>query len=349
MVTWKDKYLPKHNGVYDFDSIRQKALGGPRVTTLLSAFEAIASGESQVPQENVEAAEQFLAQGQEFLEYHQVFQKNLGTFVRHACASIPFVLEEWIRIGLAIHQLASVKRVQDDAPFCYYETSAADGTMARTLAEYSGGLIASLTDSPNESNKREFERLCSHNFSFFHKGLFVDITPEFLIESVGPFSNKFDVIYENTTFQMYGSDRDQQIAYVRRVLKEDGLMIFLEKMKHTDVNEYERREQVKDRLFKSKYFSSNEIEAKKANIIAEMELGQVTLTEFARIVRRHFKYVYLIWNSGNFYEIAASNARYTVEYFLSKLKYSFVPSEFACDIDSDCAGMILSKGMSRLS
>lgn len=314
---------------YNYNLIREKALRGPRVTSLLERFEKIASGREQKPNQPILATQAFLDRNDEYKKYHQILQRNIGTFAKHGLASIPFLLEEVIRVGVAICKLAEENQSLNSEPFTYYETSSADGTIGRSLAEYSNGLIKTLTDSPNESNRLEFNKLLTHNNSYFHKGPFVDITPEYLSQAhEHVFGDGINVIWENTTFQMYGSNRDEQIAYVSRLLKNNGLMIFLEKMNHPYKEEYTRLEQLKDSEFKSQYFTEDELSLKESNILSEMETGQVTLNEFKQALKFHFKYAYIIWNSGNFYEIAASNNKKIIENFISYLPEPYIPDDF---------------------
>ena len=314
--------------LYNYELIREKALQGPRVTTLLSSFEKIAKGDAQVPAIKVKAASEFLNKAPELQKYHEILQKNFGTFMEHLCASIPYSLEEIVRVGVAIDKLARVKSIAGSDKFSFYETSSADGTAARTLAEFASGTITTLTDSPNKANQDEFRKLCTHNFSTFHLGPFVDITPSYLRDNYPHLSDGFDVIWENTTFQMYGNYRDEQIAYVSRLLKDDGLIIFFEKMNHPNQHEYNAREEVKDRSFKLQYFEPSEISVKKKEILLEMENGQVTLSEFCEALKTHFQEAHLIWNSGNFYQIVASNSRVMLQRFLSFLSDPYVPREF---------------------
>lgn len=314
---------------YRYDRIRSKALKGPRVTSLLERFERIASGVEQRPSQPVLAEPAFLERDEEYKKYHQILQKDMGTFARHGFASIPFLLEEVIRVGTAIQHCAESCNASLEKPFTYYETSSADGTVGRSLAEYAGGTVRTLTDSPNESNRLEFYKLLSHNYSCFHKGPFVDITPEYLSQAYdGVFKDGFDVIWENTTFQMYGDNREEQIAYVSRLLKESGLMIFHEKMNNSDQEAYAQFEELKDSKFKSRYFTKKELDQKQSAILSEMKAGQVTLDEFKGALKPHFDHAYVIWNSGNFYEICVSNSKETIERFLSFLPEPYVPESF---------------------
>ncbi len=318
---------------YNFEHIRKKALKAPRVTSLLEHFESIAAGVLQAPKTAIVASPDFLQKDPEYEKYHQIFQRNIGTFYKHGCASIPFLMEENIRVGTALYALAKEKYARSKKPLTFYETSSADGTNARTLAEYSNGLIRTLTDSPNESNRIEFAKQLNHTYSLFHKGPFVDITPEYLSTQYQNthLSGGFDVIVENTTFQLYGANRNEQIAYVSRVLKNDGLIFFQEKMLYPDTDEYERRENIKDRFFKPTYFTTSEVSEKKRIILSEMEKGQVSLETFSKALKQHFNFAYIIWNSTNFYEIVASNSKLTIDTFLQNLSEPFVPESFACE------------------
>lgn len=323
-VTKRARAIP-----YDFGAIKKKALKGPRVNGLLPSFEAIARGDAMVPVRPVVASAEFLASSPEYQEYHLVFQRNFGTFIRHLCASIPYSLEEFVRVGSALTHYLKERGATASSPMSFYETSSADGSVGRTLAEFNQGTLLTLTDSPNFANKLQFEKLCRHDFSAFHLGPFVDITPELLSKQYQRFASGIDVIWENTTFQMYGTYRDEQVAYVKRILKEGGLMIFFEKMNQPSPHEYWRREAIKDDVFKTYYFSAEDIVAKRVEIVSEMGEGQVTLDDFTSVLKQHFTCAELIWNSGNFYEIVASDSSENLECFLKYLKEPFVPAQFS--------------------
>ncbi len=319
--------------IFDYAQIRAAALKGPRVNSLLQHFENIAAGISQAPKLSMQAAADFLSLSNEYQAYHSVFQRNIGTFYQHLCASIPFFIEEQCRLGVALQKLAEHRAQQQKSPFTLYETSSADGTNARTLCEYSQGLTRSLTDSPNLANGENFRRLCQHQYSDMYIGPFVDITPEYLASRHDrPYlKHGFDAIFENTTFQMYGPDRKAQIAYVKRVLKDDGIMIFCEKLMHPLRHEYERREDIKDNLFKAQYFSKTEIAQKSFQILEEMEKCQVTLDALVHCISYHFRHAYMIWNSTNFYEIVASNDKSNLKTFIDYLGAYYVPAPFLCE------------------
>jgi hypothetical protein len=86
-------------------------------------------------------------------------------------------------------------------------------------------------------------------------------------DDLAKFASGFNIIVEDTTFQMYSPIREEQVGFVVQSLKEDGIFIFVEKFRHADIHEYERRELQKDYGFKARYFSSSEVVAKEKDVI----------------------------------------------------------------------------------
>ncbi|MBP0019993.1 MAG: class I SAM-dependent methyltransferase [Cyanobacteria bacterium SBLK] len=293
----------------------------------------ISSGEKQPPSIVPTGELSYLLEHDGLLGYHDLFQRNLGTFYKHFTASIPFAIEEQCRIGLGICRLARnlIKDENNYLTFC--EMGVGDGPNGRTMAEFSKGKIRTLSTSNSVHSKNNFHQLCNHNYSKFHHGSFIEITPEYITShtDLGFFRNGFNVIYENAAFQFYGSEREDIIDYVARLLQENGLMIFLEKLKHSDELEYRQREKIKDDLFKKKFFSDCDIAEKRLDILEVMEYGQVDIESLIYAIKQNFKYVYLVWNSTNFYEFVASNNERMVSEFLNLLPPPYLPSPFCVE------------------
>ncbi|MTH95941.1 hypothetical protein [Roseibium sp. RKSG952] len=307
--------------------IHEECCRGPRVTSLLEHFEAVSSGQKQVPLKKVLADQRFLDQSDTLNKYHNLFQKNLGAMYKHYIASVPYMLEEQCRMGVALAQF-NEKFSHGPALFgTFYESCSADGPNARTLAEFTRGKIRTLTDSPNPSNATNFHSLCSHNYSKFNLGLFADITPAYIASrpELSEFQNGFDFIHENTTFQFFSKKRKEYVGYMCPLLKEDGLFFFTEKLMQADHRHYMDREHAKDKYFKSRYFTDQMIAAKKEDFLRTMEACQVTLEELVEGISYHFETIYMVWNSGNFYELAASNNKDRLEAYVGSLVAPFVP------------------------
>ncbi|MEM6698840.1 MAG: hypothetical protein AAF599_10620 [Bacteroidota bacterium] len=295
-------------------------------------FADISMGKIQIPCKSIRPNEQFAMQNATVKNYCEVYQKNMGTFWKHYCASIPFIFEEQCRVGVALLRMAQL--LPDNQYLKFYETSSEDGTDARTLAEVANGRIITLTDGLHLANKNNFESLCHHSFSYFYLGHFCEVTPQsiHLSPQFSLFKEGFDVVYENATFQFYDKNRIEQIAHVRQLMKDEGILICLEKLAQHNSVEYEYRERMKDEEYKTLYFSSEELEWKRLNILSTMKY-QVDYETLVASLKKHFNFVYLLWNSTNFYEIAASNSLSNIQNFLSFLPNPFLPKEFCFEGD----------------
>lgn len=304
---------------------------GPRINALLEHFAKIASGEIQKPKIKVTPDDCFVAANPRRADYAGLLNKNIGTFNNHAFASIPFFIEETIRLGLAIFDYSVIKKASIDNPLTFWSTSSADASHARTLAEYAGGKIVTFSDTPNDENREEFDRLLSHLYSFLFMAPYFEITKDNIRKRFPKFPLKdgFDIIWEDTTFQMYSGNRDGQIAHVKKQLKPGGLLILFEKVANNNQADYLLNEYNKDRYFKSRYFSYNEILEKERGILKDMYSGQVTEDELILALQFHFTYAYKIWACGNFVEFIASNSKEDIEQFISCLPEPYTPEEVA--------------------
>lgn len=322
-----------------WENFRDTHRKAPRLTSLLPHFEKIALGEIQRPRLPVTAAVEFRDQSHELAAYCHAYERNMGPFWQHFCASIPYVLEEQCRVGSALVAFSKGNYRESSSVFRFYETSAAEGVAGRTLGEIGAGRIHTLSDSPNVGNMKAFADGSRHSHSRFHLGPFFDITPEYLRamgDGIGGYEEGFDVIYENTTFQFYATNRVEQISYLKRVLREGGLLFCLEKVTCPSREEYDQREASKDQLFKAIYFSESEVSWKKASMLADMERCQISFAELTDAVLQNFGYAALLWNSGNFYEVVGSDSEVNLKRFCNLLQKPHVPRAFRCEGDLDC-------------
>ncbi len=146
------------------------------------------------------------------------------------------------------------------------------------------------------------------------------------IRELFPNFNVFDVIIEDTTFQMYSPDRAKQIKFTKEKLKKDGIIGFIEKFSNKDITEFLKREHIKDSLFKNRFFSQKDIQLKKDNVLTDMNNGLVTIDTFKNILADFFKYAVINWNSGNFYTVYASNSKNNLLSFLSNMTPALTPN-----------------------
>jgi hypothetical protein len=307
-------------------------LGQAPMIRMAQHFDDLAAGRLQVPSQPVRTRVRERIADADVLAYHDAMVDRVGPLFAHFLASVPFVLEELARIGVALTRYCDeASRAGGQRRFTFYEVDAFDGSNGRTLAGFAKGRLLTFSNSPNPANEPSFRRHADPARSWFQLGTYLHIEPSLFAsrEDLAPFRGGFDFIYEMVSFQFYGCDRDAQIAHVARMLKPRGLAFFLEKLLHDDAAEYERRERVKDEGHKAHYFTAEEIEWKRRQMLAQMHTGQVRFGELAAAIGKHFRHVYLLWNSTNFYEFAASNDASEIERFIALLGPSVVPLEFA--------------------
>lgn len=148
-------------------------------------------------------------------EFSKLLLRNSGAFVKHYFASIPYSLEEECRLGTTVLNIA--KRYP--APLNVYCLGMAEGAMARTISQLSNGKINTLTTSPTAANEKTFYENGTSSNAYFICTPFFELPNYLKNKEYEIFSGGFDIIIEDTTFQMYSPDRDSQIGFVKRLLK----------------------------------------------------------------------------------------------------------------------------------
>ena len=252
-----------------------------------------------------------------------------GFFDQHYHGSIPYRLEEECRMAYAVLNCAR----QRETPFLLYSLGTAEGTMARTLSEMANGQIRTLSCSPNPENYRCFLGYGEPPHAEFFVAPFHKLTKDVISSDsrLARFAGGFDLILEDTTFQMYSPSRAKQIEYVAQHLKADGIFVFVEKFRARDAQDYQRREEQKDFGFKARYFPRDDIEKKKTAVLGTMHDNEVTLSEMCDAIHAQFRHCVMTWNSGNFYSLAASNARENLDLYLSRMAPAAIPHEYVYD------------------
>lgn len=302
---------------------------GPRINELNSFFAATAAGSSGVPVRRPVADTRLLPCEDLLRAMVKLHAARQGFFDQHYHASIPYRLEEECRMAYAVLNYAR----QRQSAISLYSLGTAEGTMARTLSELANGQIQSLSCSPNPENYRCFLGYGEPPHAEFFVGPFHQLTKDVLVSNsrLAKFASGFDLIFEDTTFQMYSPNRVKQIEYVAQHLKADGIFVFVEKFRARDAQDYQRREEQKDFGFKARYFSQDAIQKKKADVLGTMHSNEVTLSQMRDAIDAQFRHCVMTWNSGNFYSLAASNARENLNLYLSHMAPAAIPHEYVYD------------------
>lgn len=294
----------------------------PRIGKMANFFESTALGIGGKPKEVYWGDVTNFKGNQACIDFYWEHRRQRGVFDNHFFSSIPYILEEECRLGARILEYL-LKRGSG----YLYTLGTAEATMARTIGELGMGKIKTFSCTPTSANMISFNRLGVPKNSFLHIAPFykIDISH---IKKYLPAFNGFDIIVEDTTFQMYSNNRAKQIEFVKKKLKSDGMICFIEKFNCESKNEYFIRENNKDTNFKTGYFDSDEIMKKRREVLETMDDGQVTLKEFANCLQKYFKSAAIIWNSTNFYSIIASDSKTNFLDFVSGMPSAFIPKEF---------------------
>lgn len=293
-------------------------------------FDQLIKGEIQLPRQPLDSTLFSSETDPQLRRFHDLMLAEMGGLFSHALASIPYLLEQYSRSGVALSKMVKQNVLNRSQAYTCYTLDGFDGTFARTLVELNRGRIKTLTNSPNPANESWFRRYANPSYSNFHSGPFIEVTPA-LIQSQAQhraYHSGFDYIYEVVSFQFYDKNRASQIAHTKQLLKEDGILLLLEKLTQPNIEDYDLRERIKDSSFKKRYFNNEEIEWKRKFMLNTMQNGQIDFDSTLAAIRQHFKFVYLTWNSTNFYEFAASNDQNHLEQYIRELGPPFVPKEF---------------------
>jgi tRNA (cmo5U34)-methyltransferase len=252
-------------------------------------------------------------------------QNFTGIFHRHLNASVPFFAEEQCRLGLAISRYAAINCRRVDRATKFWSFGSAEAPMARAAARHAAGSLRVHCSSENTENFGDLRARPEQNLTF-EVGPFYDLKHSDFgrMASLGDARVKYDIIFEHTCFQMHHPDRVAPLQILRRRLEGDGILLIYEKLLDHNLEAYRQREAEKDIGFKGRFFSQGEIQAKRADILGYMEKCQVYLEDLVSAIRPVARYVVMIWKSGNFMGIAASDSARNLNEFIELLPAPFV-------------------------
>lgn len=309
----------------------EKWRNAPRLTSFATFFDRTASGQGGAP----DLGEPEIDLGMldfdlEVAVFADTYRRLRGTFDSHYVASIPFRYEEACRVGAAILSFALKTWARNGAPTTIYTLGTGTGRMSRALATLGDGRIETLCCSPTAANRDAFYANRGSDHAHFFLGPFFELDPERYATDpdLVAFRGGFDVLVEDTTFQMYDSDRKKQLEFIVPRIRPGGVLVQVQKLAQRDPRVYEARERQKDEQFKAQFFSVNQIAEKKDEVVATMSTLQVDLDTTASALASFFRYAVLTWNSGNFYTIVASNSRTSILELVSLMLKPAIPPAY---------------------
>lgn len=300
----------------------------PRLTSFAAFFERTASGETGAPDLAEPKLDMSLLDFDlEATVFSDTHLRLWGHFDSHYFASIPYRLEEESRLGSAILSFALRTWARSAGPTTIYTLGTGTGCLARTLAAFGNGRIETLCCSPTTANRAAFHANRGSEHAHFFHGPFFELTDEKYATdpALFPFRDGFDVLLEDTTFQMYDRDRIKQLDFVAPRIRPGGILVQVQKLAHVERDIYEERERQKDELFKTRYFSTGDISRKKDEVLNTMTSLQVDLSTTVAALRMFFRFSVLTWNSGNFYTIVSSNSRAAMLELISLMLKPAIP------------------------
>ena len=195
----------------DFNEFLTECDLAPRLNHLAGLFAETAAGTGGVPARKPTVDRRLLPDDALLHRIVDLHSRRQGFFDQHYHGSIPYRLEEECRMAHAILRYGQLST----SNVSLYSLGTAEGTMARTLSEMSRGKIQSLSCSPNVENYKCFMAFGEPPHASFFLGPFHRLTKEYLHSErhLERFTGGFDIILEDTTFQMYSPNRRQQIAF----------------------------------------------------------------------------------------------------------------------------------------
>lgn len=303
----------------------------PRLTSFATFFEKTASGLGGAPDLATPAPQMdLLSFDLDCMIFWDTHRRLWGHFDSHYFASIPYRLEEESRLGAAILLFGQKAWARSGKPATIYTLGAGAGTLARSLARLGDGRLQTLNCSPTDGNRVCFFARRGSDDAHFYHGPFFDLDDERYATDVDlrPFQDGYDVLFEDTTFQMYGRDRDNQTGFISPRLRPNGVLVQVQKLTHQNIEAYLERERQKDGMFKSRFFSADQIVDKKRGVLDTMVDFQVDLVTSRSALRSHFRYAVVTWNSGNFYTFVSSNSLGSLRDFVMSMVKPAIPSEF---------------------
>ncbi|WP_168878885.1 class I SAM-dependent methyltransferase [Rhizobium sp. P28RR-XV] len=307
----------------------------PRLNSFAAFFERTASGLEGAPDlGRPEPEMDLLSFDLDCMTFWDTHRRLWGHFDSHYFASIPYRLEEECRLAAAILLFGLQSWARSGHAATIYTLGAGAGTLARALAKLGDGRLKTLCCSPTGGNRDCFFAQRGSEDAHFHHGPFfeLDDVRYGTDDNLRPFRNGYDVLFEDTTFQMYSRDREKQLAFVTPRIRPGGLLVQVQKLSHRNIEVYLERERQKDELFKPRFFSNTQIVAKKRDVLDTMLDLQVDLEASATALQSYFRYSVITWNSGNFYTIVSSNSLKSLGNFVTSMVKPAMPAEFCHEV-----------------
>ncbi len=254
-----------------------------------------------------------------FQDDYNKFIAEGGNFNQHIFTSIPTFYETQVVKMAALSYL-----INNNPDFGHagptttiLDIGGTEGAWAKALAKNNPSVNISVID-PSRQAKQVFEGGdFVSNAGFIHSAFShrpEDIDKFFIEQGQQPIrftglqNLKYDVVHESMAFQFMDNDRAGQIKYIKEnLLHDNGILIIEEKFLDDNKAIYDANE-TKKNIFKSQYYTEEQLNNKKLNVLLNMEGKQVSVQEIQRILGENFANVEQYWDAGNFKGFIASDS-----------------------------------------
>ena len=252
-------------------------------------------------------------------DYNKLVKEG-GNFNQHIFTSIPTFYETQIIKGLALSNLLNKQPMPDNLLKGRYQVldiGGTEGTWAKALAKNNPNLYVEVLD-PLQKARDVFEEGELVTNAIFRNEAFSYVLDDqdkiFDAKGIQPVrfavfneADKYDVVHESMAFQFMDKNRAEQIKFIKEnLLNENGIIIIEEKFSNNDAI-YKANEELKS-TFKSKYYTPEQLQDKKFNVLLDMEANQVSVQEIEKILGENFANVQQYWDAGNFKGYIASDS-----------------------------------------
>lgn len=248
-----------------------------------------------------------------------------GNFEDHIQTSIPGYREMQDAVGYVIAETLGDGALLD--------IGASEGAMAKAAVQRNPGATAVAMD-PNLSMRETFgskPQVDGVRFDLSAFGSAEEAGRVAWTEDDGtdipffdPKGQKFDIVHEAMVFQFISNRRGAQVRRVKELMTDDGVFLTFEKF-GGPAEEYRANEYKKDQ-YKAQYYDQETLAAKAAEVLQTggdavegMTDLQVSVAEMEQVLLDNFRFVFQIWDSGNFKGFAASDSYFHANRFAQKL------------------------------
>lgn len=241
-------------------------------------------------------------------EFNKVFSIYEGDFDRHIATSIPMYREMQLIIGDVI-----VNNYKNREHTSLIDIAGSEGTWAKAITQYSGGVIRTEVVDCNEQMHESFIKLKTPLGCNYFYGSFIGSPND--VQIFKP-ETTADIVHAGMAFQFMPFSRDECVKEVKdNYLIKDGLFLIEEKVIPDKPSEWFQNETLKNE-FKRMYYSEEVIQQKKLDVVNDMDANLVKRVNLLVVLKKYFNFVHMYYKAGNFVGYACTDSLKKLDPFI---------------------------------